>query len=164
MVSKWQITPVYHSMVWVTDGWGWRRDRISLSISFNTHTHTHTHTHTEKHIHTLILQPQVSSTHLLQQPAILYLSTSPVCNNTLCLALRNSIMISLGTVTHSLTPSFTQTQTIMWYYRLHFSLCLPDTVSLCELGTPGPVLIWTHPTSSESSASKRLFNFGHRFH
>lgn len=123
---------------------------------------THTHTYTKRH--TLILQPQVSSTHLLQQPAILYLSTSPVCNNTLRLALRNSIMISLGTVNHSLTPSFTQTQTIMWYYRLHFALCLPDTVSLCELGTPGPVLIRTHPTSSEGSASKRLFNFGHRFH
>lgn len=75
-------------------------------------------------------------------PGILYLSTTLVGNNTLCLALRNSIMISLGTVNRSLTPSFTHTETIMWYYRLHFSLCLPDTVSLCELGPPPPGPYW----------------------
>ncbi len=73
-------------------------------------------------------------------------------------------MISLGTVNHSLTPSFTHTETIIWYYRLHFSLCLPDSVLLCELAAPGLTLIWTHPASSENSESKRLFNFGHQFH
>lgn len=47
----------------------------------------------------------------------------------------------------------------MWYCWLHFSLCLPDTVSLCGPWASGPVLIWTHPTSSENSILATSFTF-----